>query len=219
MLSITDDHSQREFTMRRMMHSLIVTAIFASPAIAQCDSSVIAIGSRAPCVAGGCASPVQSPTPTTVSGCSTGTSSQLAAYMNSFPGHPDLWSSYPAEYNERLGCLYKHLNGCDCLDPKRKLHSHPSMVGSHGGACQANGCDPTASTTAAKPSLFQRTIARTQGGFSQLNSVPSSPASSGPLINHMGAAKQPAATATVVAQTPTPVAPPVQPGVVIIQRR
>lgn len=214
--------------MRRMMHSLIVMAIFASPAIAQCDSSAIAIGSRAPCAAGGCASPVHSPTPTTVSGCSTGTSSQLAAYMNSFPGHPDLWSSFAAERDERLVCLYKHLNDCDCLDPKRKLHAYPSMVGSHGGACQAIGCDPAASATAAKPSFFQRTIARTQAGFSQLNAVASSPASSlptsslpassGPLINPMGAAKHPMATATV-AQAPTSVAPPAQPGVIIIQHR
>ncbi|MBM3964502.1 MAG: hypothetical protein FJ308_05460 [Planctomycetes bacterium] len=107
--------------------------------------------------------------------------SPLALLMDADPCHPSLWASYPAERAARLNHLYHHLNGCDCLDLERGLHSQPSMIcgdtnGGHGTACSGSECD-SASTRINRY--------RTQHGsaqkatFSSLYSEPTAACSSG----------------------------------------
>jgi len=139
MLWLTDDN-EKEFPMRRTMQALFVLAIFTAPAMAQSESLVV--GSSIPHAApaactSGCSNHGSGPIYPSAYGCGNGTGSQLAAYMNSFPTHPNLWDSYPAQYDARLNCLFKHVDGCNCLDPKRNLHTHPSLVCQKGGS----GCE------------------------------------------------------------------------------
>lgn len=135
--------------MRRTMPALLLTAIFVAPAAAQFDSSAVN-GSApvAPASSCGCGNGVGNgpvPVPMPMTGCGNGTGSQLAAYMNCYPNHPCLWASYPAERAARLNHQFYHFNGCDCLDPKRHLHSHPSVIGGCGSGCDVGACDNAAS--------------------------------------------------------------------------
>ncbi|MFN9435726.1 MAG: hypothetical protein ACK6DC_12410 [Planctomycetota bacterium] len=131
--------------MRRTMHALFALAVLASSASAQSESpEVVSIGIPS----SGCApcSSLQQP----AFGCGNGTGSQLAAYMNSFPTHPNLWASYPQEYQAKMDHLFRHVNGCNCLDPKRNLHAHPSVIGAKvHDVCHVSGCEPTAVPTPA----------------------------------------------------------------------
>ena len=133
--------------MRRTMHALFVLAVLASSASAQSESpEVVSIGTPT----SGCApcSSLQQP----AFGCGNGTGSQLAAYMNSFPTHPNLWGSYPQEYQAKLDHLFRHVNGCNCLDPKRNLHAHPSVIGARvHDVCQVSGCESAAAPTPSAP--------------------------------------------------------------------
>ncbi len=166
--------------MRRTMPALILLATLVAPAAAQTQST---------------AAPLSPPTITSesvlVPGTHTyadsmpyafggGTGSNLAAYMNCGPNHPDLWASYPAERAARLNHLYAHLNGCDCLDLKRHLHSYPSQIGCgqhackdgcNHGACGQTTCEGTP-TVASKP-VVNRYKSEYAEGFSKLHGTAS----------------------------------------------
>ncbi|MFO0012001.1 MAG: hypothetical protein ACK553_04595 [Planctomycetota bacterium] len=159
--------------MRRTMHSLFVLAIFATPALAQSDAHSSA------CANGTCPSNCSETLTPPMAGCGNGTANQLAAYMNSFPTHPNLWGSYAADYNRRMDCLFHHVNGCDCLDPKRNLHSHPSVICSSGkGACGTQVCE----STAAKPTIIQRVRSQSEAMLSHLHTDSSGTVQKGPVL-------------------------------------
>jgi hypothetical protein len=139
--------------MRRFMSAFVLSAMMIAPAAAQNDSSpsstMIAVPAAGMPMAG-VPIPGAPATVTVPNGNSnpyaysmgagrTGTAWQLATFMNCGPDHPGLWATYPAEREARLGHLYHHLNGCDCLNPKRHLHCHPSLIG-HGGIGHGSGC-------------------------------------------------------------------------------
>jgi hypothetical protein len=169
-----DDFS-KGIAMRRMMPALILLATLVAPAAAQTEMPAVSSQSisvpmaGSPCSGGGSCGLVP------MTGCGNGTGSSLAAYMNCFPNHPDLWASYPAERAARLAHCYKHFNGCDCLDPKRHLHAEPSVIcGSKG--CDAPSCDGTqtlVNAPAAKAPVVNRYKERKIESFSKLYGTPS----------------------------------------------
>lgn len=162
--------------MRRMMQSLIAVAILASSAAAQTELTLDA----GPASTANNCSPCVVAQPAAV-GCGNGSGSQMAHYMNSYPTHPNLWGSYAAERAARLDCLYHHLNGCNCQDPKRNLHSHPSTICSGGsGACEASGCDHGIAKAGKPQGLF---------GMSQLHTQASGSVKSQPLVIVVGKTK------------------------------
>lgn len=122
------------------MQSLFVLAVLASSASAQSElilDTVPAVESEScnTCTSG------QSPQPL-MSGCGNSMGSQLAAYMNTSPTHPNLWSTYSAERSKRLDCLYHHVNDCNCEDPKRNLYAQPSTICSKScGKSFGKGCE------------------------------------------------------------------------------
>lgn len=153
--------------MRRMMQSLFVLAIFAPSALAQSGSPVVS----APCTSG-CSNHGSGPIYPSAYGCGNGTGGQLAAYMNSFPTHPNLWDSYPAQYDAKLNCLFQHVDGCNCLDPKRNLHSHPSLIcRKGGGACEGVP------------------VQATERGFSKLYASPAAVSPNDSLVQRIWGAK------------------------------
>jgi len=135
--------------------------------------------------------------------------SPLAILMDADPCHPNLWSSYPAERAARLNHLYHHLNGCDCLDPKRGLHSHPSTICGDASCSVANGRDgafgnSTGCDTAASRINRYRTHHHgfsQKGSFSSLYSEPTGACASG--LNPVGVHKlfKPAANCDTAAPT------------------
>jgi len=164
--------------MRRTMHALFLLAMLVAPAAAQSEAPVANPDSQ----------PIAAKTPAAqaaqyphyeVMPFATGTPSQLAAYMNCGPDHPGLWETYPAERAARIAHKYHHLNGCDCLDPKRNLYAHPSVIGgcNHCGTkscgtqnCGTKNCD--SDTVAARESTFNRYTAKVAEGFSSLQRKP-----------------------------------------------
>lgn len=136
--------------------------------------------------------------------------SPLALLMDADPCHPNLWASYPAERAARLNHLYHHLNGCDCLDPKRGLHSHPSTIcggtnAGQGTACTGSECD-TASTRINRY-RNQHGLAQ-KASFSSLYSEPTAACSNG--CKPLGVHKlfKPATNCDTVAPTTTPAPTP-----------
>lgn len=184
-------------SMRRMMQSLFVVAVLASSAPAQ---SELSLDAPSDVQIEGC-NTCSTPQPLST-GCGNGTGSQLAAYMNSFPTHPNLWASYPAERAKRLDCLYHHLNGCNCEDPKRNLHSQPSTICSKpSGSCESPSCGRGVAILSSKGksnSLF---------GVSQLYTQPSSTIQNQPIAITLGKAKpnvQPSAESSTLANPAVP---------------
>jgi len=176
--------------MRRTMQALLVTAVLASSASAQGDGSQ----------AGGCA-PCGSAQPT-MAGCGNGTGSQLAAYMNSFPTHPNLWESYPNQYEQRLDCLYRHVNGCNCLDPKRNLHAHPSVIPLRRHVdCESPNCATGCSQDATPAQAHEEVKPLESAGGSILNTKPSTVKPYESILKTFGKTK-PAAKPVEVARKP-----------------
>lgn len=157
---------------------LLLLATWVAPVSAQhvapTVSDSVAAAPQAACSCGavsgsGCYGSV--PITPAMTGCGNGTGSQLAAYMNCFPNHPDLWVTYPAERAARLDHLYHHLNGCECLNPKRGLHSHPSSICGHGvGVCDDEGCDEKVT----KAPIINRYKLQPRENFATLHQAPSS---------------------------------------------
>lgn len=107
--------------------------------------------------------------------------SPLALLMDADPCHPNLWASYPAERAARLNHLYHHLNGCDCLDAKRGLHSHPSTVcgdASCGNNSACSGTDCETASTRINRYRTQHSLAH-KATFSSLYSEPTAACSTG----------------------------------------
>jgi hypothetical protein len=166
--------------MRRTKPALLLLflATWVAPVSAQnAATSVSGLTQPAPQAACSCGASGSSgcnasvPVAPAMTGCGNGTGSQLAAYMNCFPNHPDLWVTYPAERAARLDHLYHHLNGCDCLNPKRGLHAHPSHVCGHvSGVCDSEGCDEKV----VKAPIINRYKLQPREGFATLHAAPSS---------------------------------------------
>ena len=134
--------------------------------------------------------------------------SPLALLMDADPCHPNLWSSYPAERAARLNHLYHHLNGCDCHDAKRGLHSSPSTI--CGDANCGSACNSDSSDTAATRINRYRThqgLAK-KATFSSLYSEPTAACSTG--CKPLGVHKlfKPAANCDTASPTAAPAAVP-----------
>lgn len=136
--------------------------------------------------------------------------SPLALLMDADPCHPNLWSSYPAERAARLNHLYHHLNGCDCLDAKRGLHSHPSTIcgdANCGNGTASNGTDCDTASTRLNRYRTHQGLAK-KATFSSLYSEPTTACSTG--CKPLGVHKlfKPAATCDTAIPTAAPAAAP-----------
>jgi|GEM_PF-3762916 len=165
--------------MRRMMQSLLVLALLATSASAQSELTLDA----APAVeAEGChtCTSNQIPQPL-ISGCGNSVGSQVAAYMNAYPSHPNLWNSYASERSKRLDCLYRHVNGCNCEDPKRNLYAQPSTICSKScGACEEKSCEGVVGP------LSSAVKVKEASGFAQLHTQPSAVIQNQPAVVVLG---------------------------------
>lgn len=194
-------------TMRRMMQSLFVLAVLATSASAQGELTLDAAPGVEAESCNTCTSN-QIPQPS-MSGCGNSVGSQVAAYMNAYPTHPNLWASYSTERSKRLDCLYRHVNGCNCEDPKRNLHAQPSTICSKScGACEEKGCE------GAVGPLSSAVKVKEASGFAQLHTQPSAVIQNQPAVVVIGKNKSMAPRASV--RLPAgPVAKPANAGLTV----
>jgi len=178
--------------MRRMMQSLFALAVMASCASAQSELTLEAGPALEAETCNTCTSTLAPQPP--MSGCGNGVGSQLAAYMNAFPTHPNLWSTYSAERSKRLDCLYRHVNDCNCEDPKRNLYAQPSTICS-------KGCGGLGSSSFAVQG-------HASFGIAQLNAQPSSIVQTQPAVIALGKNNPMAARANDPRLPARPVAKP-----------
>jgi hypothetical protein len=213
------DHGRelkKGFTMRRMMQSLLVLALLATSASAQSELTLDAAPGAEAESCNTCTSN-QIPQPS-MSGCGNSVGSQVAAYMNAYPTHPNLWASYSAERSKRLDCLYRHVNDCNCEDPKRNLYAHPSTIctkscgtscGTSCGAGEGKGCE-----TEVGP-LSSAVNGKVASGFAQLHTQPSSVIYTQPAVVVLGKNKPVAPRANTARLSAVPVAKPVNAGLTV----